>query len=139
MDELRMLPAGHAVYAHGEPWRFARSFPPREPLVTAPLPEILQGIRRLLESAVVKRLMSDVPVGVYLSGGLDSSLVAAMMRPYSVKLHTFTAGMEGSADVEAARRVARFLGTEHHELIYSADEVQAALPEVTRISSNARK
>lgn len=132
MDELRMLPAGCAMYAFGEPWRFARPFPPREPLMSPPLPEILQEIRRRLDAAVVKRLMSDVPVGVYLSGGLDSSLIATLMRPHSVDLHSFAAGMEGSADISAARQVAHFLGTEHHELIYTADEVEAALPEVIR-------
>jgi asparagine synthase (glutamine-hydrolysing) len=132
MDELRMLPAGHAMYAGGEPWRFARPFPPLEPLADPPLTEILQEIRRRLDSAVVKRLMGDVPVGVYLSGGLDSSIVAAIMRPHSVNLHSFAAGMEGSADLAAARHVARFLGTEHHELVYTADDVESALPEVIR-------
>jgi len=130
MDELSVLPAGHAMLAGGGTWRFARPFPPREPLADAPLPEILQELRRRLEDAVAKRLMSDVPVGVYLSGGLDSSLVAAMMRPYTVDLHSFAAGMEGSPDIEAARRVATYLGTKHHELIYTPDEVEAALPEV---------
>jgi asparagine synthase (glutamine-hydrolysing) len=130
MDELHMLPAGHAMYANGEPWRFARPFPPLEPLVEQPLPEILMEIRRRLDRAVTKRLMGDVPVGVYLSGGLDSSLVAALMRPHTLDLHSFAAGMAGSPDIEAARQVASFLGTEHHELIYTADQVEAALPEV---------
>jgi len=130
MDDLRVLPAGHAMFAGGEPWRYAPPFPPRPSLVEPPLPEVLEEVRRLLEEAVVKRLMSDVPVGVYLSGGLDSSLVAAMMRPHTVRLHSFTAGIEGAPDLEAAREVASVLGTEHHELIYTADEVEAAIPEV---------
>lgn len=130
MDELKVLPAGHAMFAGGEPWRFAPPFPPRSALVDPPLPEVLEEVRRLLDAAVVKRLMSDVPVGVYLSGGLDSSLVAAMMRPHTVRLHSFTAGIEGAPDLEAAREVAAMLGTEHHELIYTADEVEEAIPEV---------
>jgi asparagine synthase (glutamine-hydrolysing) len=132
MDELRALPPGHAVALPGEPWRFAPPFPPLEPLFDPPLSEILQEIRRRLEAAVVKRLMSDVPVGVYLSGGLDSSLVAAMMRPHTVRLHSFTAGMKGAADLEAAREVADYLGTDHHEMIYTADEVERAIPDVIR-------
>jgi asparagine synthase (glutamine-hydrolysing) len=132
MDELRMLPAGHAMFAGGQPWRFARPFPPHPSLITPPLPEVLREIRMRLEQAVVKRLMSDVPVGVYLSGGLDSSLIAAMMRPHTVQLHSFTAGMEGAPDLEAAREIARFLDTEHHELIYTAEDVEAAIPEVIR-------
>jgi asparagine synthase (glutamine-hydrolyzing) len=130
MDELAALPAGHAMRVGGESWRFARRFPTEEPLSDAPLPSILQELRRRLEAAVEKRLMSDVPVGVYLSGGLDSSLVAALMRPYTVDLHSFAAGMEGSPDIEAARVVAKYLGTKHHELIYSPREVEASLPEV---------
>jgi asparagine synthase (glutamine-hydrolysing) len=132
MDELLALPPGHAVRPFGVPWRFAARFPPLEPLMDPPLPEILAEIRRRLEAAVVKRLMSDVPVGVYLSGGLDSSLIAALMRPHSVRLHSFTTGMEGAADLEAARVIADFLGTDHHELIYTAEDVKEALPEVIR-------
>ncbi len=132
MDQIKMLPAGYAMFAGSEPWRFARQYPPYPPLVTPPLTEILQEVRIRLDRAVVKRLMSDVPVGVYLSGGLDSSLVAALMRPHTVQLHSFTAGMKGAADLEAARRMAHFLGTEHHELIYSEQDVQNALPQVIR-------
>jgi asparagine synthase (glutamine-hydrolysing) len=132
MDDLRMLPAGHAMLADGEEWRFARPFPPRPSLITPPLSEALEEVRRRLDRAVVKRLMSDVPVGVYLSGGLDSSLVAALMRPHTVELHSFTAGMEGAPDLEAARVVARFLGTNHHEMPYTAADVKDALPDVIR-------
>lgn len=132
MDTLRMLHAGHAVTPGREPWRYALPFPP-DPLLRVPtMEEAMLEVRRRLDCAVVKRLMSDVPVGVYLSGGLDSSLVAALMRPHTVKLHSFTAGMEGAADLSAARKVADYLGTEHHELIYTPDDVLKALPEVIR-------
>jgi asparagine synthase (glutamine-hydrolysing) len=130
MDEIHMLEAGNAMFASGKTWRFARPFPPFAPLITTPLPDVLYEIRRRLESAVLKRLMGDVPVGVYLSGGLDSSLVAALMRPHSVHLHSFTAGMEGAPDIKAARQIAKYLGTEHHELIYTIEDIQKALPEV---------
>jgi asparagine synthase (glutamine-hydrolysing) len=130
MDELHMLEAGKAMFASGKSWSFSPLFPPFPSLMTPPMPEILREIRRRLEQAVLKRLMGDVPVGVYLSGGLDSSLVAALMRPHSVHLHSFTAGMEGAPDLQAARRIAQYLGTEHHELIYTVDDIRAALPEV---------
>lgn len=132
MDELHALPAGHAMFADGTPWRYARPFPPKRPVVDLPLPEVLTEIRRRLEHAVIKRLMSDVPVGVYLSGGLDSSLVAALMRPHTVELHSFTAGMEGAPDLEMARDVASWLGTNHHERVYTADDIENALPDVIR-------
>lgn len=130
MDEIKMLPAGYAMYVGEEPWCFAKPFPPHNPLITQSTDEILKEIRRRLDAAVEKRLMSDVPVGVYLSGGLDSSLVTALMRPHTVHLHSFTAGMEGAPDLESARTIARFLDTEHHELIYTADDVANAIPEV---------
>ncbi len=132
VDTIEMLPAGHAVLAGGTPWRFARPFPPQTFLRSPTLEEILAEIRLRLEKAVQKRLMSDVPVGVYLSGGLDSSLVAALMRPHTVTLHSFTAGMAGAPDLDAARQVAHYLHTEHHELVYASEDVRRVLPEVIR-------
>lgn len=130
MDSLEMLPAGHALMPGKTPWRFAQPFPPEPYLATPRIEDAMEEVRHRLDRAVVKRLMSDVPVGVYLSGGLDSSLVAALMRPHTVKLHSFTAGMKGAPDLAAARRMADSLGTEHHELIYAAEDVVKALPEV---------
>ena len=80
-----------------------------------------------LERAVVKRLMSDVPVGVFLSGGLDSSLVAALMGRHLERVPSFAVGFESSSDIEAARQAARALGTEHHERVYDLDELVAAV------------
>jgi asparagine synthase (glutamine-hydrolysing) len=87
-------------------------------------------LREGVERAVVKRLMSDVPVGAFLSGGLDSSIIAALARRHVRHLHTFSVGVEGSRDLEAARRVSRHLGTEHHEYVFTAAEVLAHLPEI---------
>ena len=83
-----------------------------------------------LEMAVRKRLMSDVPLGVLLSGGLDSSLVAALGRRYVSSLATFSVGIEGASDLVAARRVAKELGSDHQERIYSVLEVTRRLDEV---------
>jgi asparagine synthase (glutamine-hydrolysing) len=132
MDEIQMLPAGHAMYANGKSWQFKDPFQPLPSLISPPVEEVLSEIRRRLEAAVQKRLMSDVPVGVYLSGGVDSSIIAALMRPYTVKLHSFTAGMPGAPDLEAARKVAKYLNTTHHELIYTIDDVKKSIPEVIK-------
>jgi asparagine synthase (glutamine-hydrolysing) len=87
-------------------------------------------LRETLESAVEKRLMSDVPVGVCLSGGLDSSIVAAIAARHLDPLRTFSVGLPGSADLEAARAVARHVGSEHHEYALDPEEIAADLPSI---------
>jgi asparagine synthase (glutamine-hydrolysing) len=80
-------------------------------------------LRETLETAIEKRLMSDVPLGVFLSGGLDSSIVAAIAARHLRPLHTFAVGTEGSSDLEAARVVARHIGSEHHEYVLDPEEI----------------
>lgn len=91
----------------------------------------------LLIKAVKKRMMSDREIGCFLSGGLDSSIVTALVASCMPdndpsKLHTFSIGMEGSTDILAARAVANHVGTTHHEIIVTKEEMIAALPEVVR-------
>ncbi len=92
--------------------------------------EILGRIRQVLGASVRKRLMADVPVGIFLSGGLDSSIVAALARPHVQELHTFAVGMEESADLQAAREVAQYLGTIHHEVVFDAGALRASLHDI---------
>jgi asparagine synthase (glutamine-hydrolysing) len=87
-------------------------------------------VRQGLEAAVASHLMSDVPVGAFLSGGLDSSVIAAIARKHVDELHTFSVGVEGSPDLAAARRVAAQIGTIHHEYLIRPEEVVARLPEI---------
>jgi asparagine synthase (glutamine-hydrolysing) len=91
--------------------------------------------RQSLTSAVQKRLVSDRPLGFFLSGGLDSTLVVAIatrLMPLD-KIVCFTIGLEGSADVAAAREAAKFLGiSNHHILTYTIEEGIAILPLVIR-------
>ncbi|KAL7542121.1 hypothetical protein ACHAXR_011823 [Thalassiosira sp. AJA248-18] len=96
-------------------------------------------LRHSFEQAVIRRMMSDVPWGVLLSGGLDSSLVASICarnvarRSSSFpKLHSFTVGLEGSPDLKAAKRVADFLGTIHHAYTYTLEEGADAIRDVIR-------
>ena len=91
---------------------------------------IVADIREALDQSVQKRLMSDVPVGVFLSGGLDSSIVAALMKQHVSELHSFSVGLAQSPDLKAARLVAEHLGTVHHEYVYSEAEMQAVLSDV---------
>jgi len=89
-------------------------------------------IRELLVNAVEKRLRSDVPVGFLLSGGLDSSLVCSIAsRILDKPLTTFSVGItKDPIDTSYARDVAKFLGTKHHEVLFTREEVFEALPTV---------
>jgi asparagine synthase (glutamine-hydrolysing) len=89
-------------------------------------------IRKLLDAAVLKRMIADpqVDVGVSLSGGLDSSLIAAISRQSKDNLKTFVVGIENGPDLEAAEQAASFLGTDHHAYQYSLDEMLSVLNEV---------
>jgi asparagine synthase (glutamine-hydrolysing) len=103
--------------------------PDRAPREATP-EEHARYLRQTLESAVQKRLMSDVPLGAFLSGGLDSSIIVAMMRPHVDELHTFSVGTEGSPDLEAARLVSRHVGTIHHEYILTQREIEQELSKI---------
>jgi asparagine synthase (glutamine-hydrolysing) len=92
--------------------------------------EICKSIREKLYTSVRRRLVSDVPVGVFLSGGIDSSIIAALMNPHVEKLHSFSVGTEGSEDLLAARKVASYLQTRHHEYIYTEKEVLKELDNI---------
>lgn len=87
----------------------------------------LTEIREVLTEATRKRLMSDVPIGVLLSGGLDSSLTssiaARLLKEKGKELHSFSIGLDADApDVKAARKVAEFLGTKHHEIHFTIEQ-----------------
>lgn len=129
-DRVDTVPAGH-VWEKG---RYQRHYRVPAPNLDADdssfVEEWVRRLRQALESAVVKRLMSDVPLGAFLSGGLDSSIITALAARHVPGLATFSLGFEGSADVEAARRVADHLGTDHHEITVSEDEPLEVLPEV---------
>ena len=107
-------------------------------------PAIIENLRNGLEAAVKKQLMSDVPYGVLLSGGLDSSIIAAITQKYSKKrietgskeeawwpqLHSFAIGLEGSPDLIAAKKAAYYIGTIHHEIHFTIQEALDALEDV---------
>jgi len=94
-------------------------------------------IRSALISAVDKRLMTERPVAALLSGGLDSSLIAALVQMRLKEagkppLKTFSIGMEGSTDLAFARLVANHIESDHHEIVVTADEMFDAIPEVIK-------
>ena len=127
-DSVREFPPG-ACYASDSGFATFYHLPDAPPIEDAAATYI-QELRTTLEWAVGTHLMSDVPLGVFLSGGLDSSIIAALTRKHIANLHSFAVGVEGSPDLQAARVVARHIGTQHHEYIMTAAEVLAKLPEI---------
>lgn len=105
--------------------------------VEEPPETVLSAIRDTLTVAVERSMVADVRIGVLLSGGLDSSLVAAIAAKVAQRedwqLPTFAVGLEDSADLVAARRVAEHLGTEHYERVYTEDELIDWVPEVIAV------
>ncbi len=105
---------------------------------------VIAEVRDGLEKAVKAQLMSDVPYGVLLSGGLDSTVIAAITQKFAKKrvetgslkdawwpqLHSFAVGLEGSPDLEAARKAAEYIGTVHHEIHFTIQEALDALEDV---------
>jgi asparagine synthase (glutamine-hydrolysing) len=104
----------------------------------------LAELRKSLEAAVHRQLMSDVPYGVLLSGGLDSSIIAAIAKKYASRriesddaaeawwpqLHSFAIGLENAPDLKAAKMVAEHIGTIHHEISYTIQEGLDAIRDV---------
>jgi asparagine synthase (glutamine-hydrolysing) len=98
--------------------------------------EMVQRVRELLRGSIAKRMMSDVPFGVFLSGGLDSSTnVALMSELVSNPIRTFTTAPRGHSkydELDPARVVARRFGTDHHEIVIDEDDLAAFIPELLR-------
>jgi asparagine synthase (glutamine-hydrolysing) len=105
---------------------------------------VAKELRVALEAAVKRQLMSDVPYGVLLSGGLDSSIISAIAKKFSARriesgdtqeawwpqLHSFAIGLKGAPDLAAAKKVADYIGTVHHEINYTIQEGLDALRDV---------
>lgn len=110
-----------------------RSQRPRD----APPRWVFDALRDSLIRAVENLMVADVPVGIFLSGGVDSSIITAIAARAAAAsgspIMTFAAGLEGSRDIEAARIVAEHAGTEHHELIYRAADAIDIVPEVIAV------
>ena len=143
-SKIELFPPGHYWHSEEEalvPWYKPdwKSFDAVKDNTTS-----IQELHDALSAAVHRQLMSDVPYGVLLSGGLDSSITSALAKKFSAmrietedqqpawwpQLHSFSVGLEGSPDLEAAQKVAEHIGTIHHEIKFTIQEGLDAIREV---------
>ncbi len=139
MKALRHLPGTLAELPPGSTWSktsgYSRYFDLdkfRQPNDQFDDSDVDSQILQKLTAAVRKRLIADpeVPIGVSLSGGLDSSLIAAIACASRKDLKTFSVGVNGSEDLQFARQLAAILGTEHHEYFFSLEDMHRHLSQV---------
>ena len=137
LREVKKLLPGHRLVIEDQDvrletwWRYPEPVEPSRPLAAG---DYLEGLREHLEESVKLRLMSDVPLGAMLSGGLDSSIIVALMAgQMSEPVKTFSVGFAGAGannELSDARLVADALGSDHHELELALDDQSVALDEL---------
>ena len=145
---FEVFPPGHSLHVAGDAtagaptrWYKPQWWESQEvPIPSTPYDKV--EFRKAFEETVTKRMMSDVPWGVLLSGGLDSSLVASIASRHAARrvedgsaawwprMHSFSIGLEGSPDLAAAQKVADFLGTAHHPIVFTVQQGIDALVDV---------
>jgi asparagine synthase (glutamine-hydrolysing) len=151
-DGVRLLPAGCLLDLSpyepcaGKPIRFYDLLPSADPLDIDP-DEAATEVHRLFVAAVERQLVSDVPVGSYLSGGIDSGSITTIARSRVGRLMTFTGGFDlssasglelGFDERKAAELLSNWLKTEHYEVVLHAGDMEAVLPDLTRSLEDPR-
>ena len=144
-SKIELFPPGHYLYSpegkdvkrwYERDWMYYDNVKDNETSI--------DDLRQALEDAVQRQLMSDVPYGVLLSGGLDSSVISAIAKKYSAKriesgnkndawwpqIHSFAVGLVNSPDLPAARKVAEYIGSVHHEINFTIEEGLDAVSDV---------
>ena len=142
--KIELFPPGHYWHSEDEAptqW-YKRNWVDFEEVKNNPTS--IEDLHDALSDAVHRQLMSDVPYGVLLSGGLDSSITSALAKKFSSKrvesddtqeawwpqLHSFSVGLEGSPDLAAAKKVSEHIGSIHHEVVFTIQEGLDAIKDV---------
>jgi len=137
MDMIQYPPGSYWEYKKGGPHKFFnieewRDISPNPFLSLMREKEINNAIVETFVNAVRKRMLSERPIGCLLSGGLDSSLVASILQKEmgNKKLNTYSIGFRGSPDLDAARKVAKHIGSNHHEVLLKWKNIEERFPEI---------
>jgi asparagine synthase (glutamine-hydrolysing) len=125
--DVNILPPGHS-YINDHLEEYYRIQKQRQ--IKEKTDIIAKKLRKLLENSVADFAKDLDVIGAWLSGGLDSSTMAALAAPHVEKLYTFAAGVKDAPDLKHARKVAAYIGSDHHEVIVTFEDLLKALPEV---------
>lgn len=129
-DIKKVLPGTMIVQEPGE-LKVQKYWEIKENIISAGEVDSINKLRALLEESTSLRMIADVPVGAFLSGGIDSSIVVALARPHvKDEFHTFSIGFETFSELEYAKIVSQHLDTTHHEIMVTADMVMQDLHQI---------
>jgi asparagine synthase (glutamine-hydrolysing) len=127
-DQIHEFPPGHFLISDHGMYPYDPYFPQQVKIDGAL--DSAEQIAGHLNRAVKRSIPEGAEVGVWLSGGVDSSVIAALARPYVDRLYTFSAGIEGAPDLKYAQQVAQHIGAQHYERIYGVEEMYEVLDKV---------
>ncbi len=126
-SEIKPVPPGHM--SDGEQLEAYYTLKKKKPLKESP-GILAEELKARIRKSIERKIEQAQEVGCWLSGGLDSSALAALARPHVKRLYTFAGGFDGSDDLKYARAVADYLRTEHHEVVVEFKDLFSVLPEV---------
>jgi len=130
-ENIKKVLAGNMVILEDKDLTVKNYWDIKENLIQASDDYFIKKLRELLEGSIRLKMVADVPIGYFLSGGIDSSAVVALARQYSdEKFHTFSVGFETFSELKYAKIVSQHLKTDHHELIITADMVAKDVSEI---------
>ncbi|UOQ85358.1 asparagine synthase (glutamine-hydrolyzing) [Gracilibacillus salinarum] len=128
----KLEPGCYFVKQYNQPIAVQRYFVPTFAVKQTDGTELVERVRDAMDQSVRMHLRSDVPVGAFLSGGIDSSFIVAIAKKYHPNIKTFSVGFEqhGYSEIDVAAKTAKELGLEHYSKIISAEEYLAKLPKI---------
>jgi asparagine synthase (glutamine-hydrolysing) len=121
---VRKLLGGHFLVIGNKELKIEKYWEIKENVIHNSEANLIKRLRLLLEKSATYRMIADVPIGAFLSGGLDSSAVVALTRPLAdYEFHTFSVGFETFSELKYAKKVSEYLDTVHHEIVITPDMV----------------